>query len=108
MQQKFKTMQLSGDFGNIYIPGTYQVRPHLIPETGIDVAYAAWRIMGPWNSRSMLIAISLVQIWSRWGSQSLWCVEEGGSICRWLAQRKSDVSRPNDTCSWWSWLYVLS
>jgi len=47
MQQKFKTMQLSGDFGNIYIPGTYQVRPHLIPETGIDVAYAAWRIMGP-------------------------------------------------------------
>jgi len=28
-------------FGYFYIPGTYQVRPHLIPETGIDVAYAA-------------------------------------------------------------------
>ena len=28
----------------MYIPGTYQVMPHLILETGIDVAYAAWRI----------------------------------------------------------------
>ena len=74
------------------IESTYQVRPHLIPETEIDVVCAAWRCVKrkPIDADLNLPSLGLKALRER-DTESMMCWEDG-SIGTYIAWHTSDVA----------------